>query len=781
MLTHFKSSHWLSGIMAAILLSACTGTDSSSSRPQTQSSSKATVDPSDSSSSTPALSSASVSSVRVSSAAVSSSFSSAHTSGAAACNTFAPVLAAFKQSNCILCHGATAFNNLGGGLNLESGNVGKRLLERKTANTAAACQDDVLINQAKPNRSLLLKLINNNKYTNLAATGCNRNPMPFAAKSDASQFMPAAAYACVASWVSHVAATQTPAEQTPNSSAFMAADAGMALAKAKYILHGAAPTSRELERIGGSEGTFNASALRSLIKQWEQTPQYETKMRSFLKATLQQRSIGDRQYVNQLSRIVGGGAPLDADAMRQNLDESFIHTAWDIVNTDQDFRAVISTRSWRVTTALLAAYVWMDKPKHPQGKFFRNLEHLKPEDFRDWRTVHLTQADEAAEYTNTAGFTSNLRNIPDGGTLALQFPRVGFFSAPVFLKSWQTNDDNQFRVTLNQTLIVALGKTFEPSDATAHISDNGIPQEHAVKGSVCYECHRHMDPMRLVFLNSMNTRYRATTPDNRLKPSFSFYGVTQDFTTMDQFATLLRDHPQMPINWVQKVCVWGNSQRCDEADPEFKRLVNVFTESNYALRVLFRHFFSSPLFTQVSQTRTFEQQDGLVSMSRGEHFCNAMAARVEQINTITGRTQSLRICSNDQLGVVPQDLYSRGEVDLIQASRMILFDAKSIDSECSRVAGDAIKKIFDANAPVAENLEYMVEYVMGIPNNHHRYSATLAGLRRIYDLSNQPNNCADPLNQGSEITCGFGSNKQHSLRAAWFAACTSPELIGVGI
>lgn len=90
-------------------------------------------------------------------------------------------------------------------------------------------------------------------------------------------------------------------------------------------------------------------------------------------------------------------------------------------------------------------------------------------------------------------------------------------------------------------------------------------------------------------------------------------------------------------------------------------------------------------------------------------------------------------------------------------------------------------KVFNLTVPVNDNLNYMVEYILGRPKNHHRYPNSFKELRRIYDLSNKPNNCNNPLSQGEEVTCGFGMDIRHSLKAAWFAACTSPELIGVGL
>ena len=53
-----------------------------------------------------------------------------------------------------------------------------------------------------------------------------------------------------------------------------------------------------------------------------------------------------------------------------------------------------------------------------------------------------------------------------GTELALRVPRVGFFTTPAFFGNWATNTSNQARVTINQTLIVALGRSFDDSNNT---------------------------------------------------------------------------------------------------------------------------------------------------------------------------------------------------------------------------------------------------------------------------------------------------------------------------
>ncbi len=62
---------------------------------------------------------------------------------------------------------------------------------------------------------------------------------------------------------------------------------------------------------------------------------------------------------------------------------------------------------------------------------------------------------------------------------------------------------------------------------------------------------------------------------------------------MDELANILANHSQFPIAWIQKLCMWGNSQRCEETDDEFKRLVKFFKNKNFNYRLTVREFFSS--------------------------------------------------------------------------------------------------------------------------------------------------------------------------------------------
>ncbi len=700
------------------------------------------------------------------------------------------VKAVFTQNNCDACHGE---GNELGIVNLQTGNVGARIIGIPTTTELSACKGDLLIDHNSPEDSLILSLIDKGRHEALKNNGCDRPSMP------QNKYLTDQEVLCVQSWVEHVAKTELPPEK-PQQVAFEFASPHMALSKAKYILHGGTPTEEEFSAVAEGSNQLDPQTLRNQIIEWEKTPQYEKKIRNFLDLALQQKEVGNANYAEQFNNIRNGtnrAENYDAGKFEENLNTMFSRTAWRIFSQNNDFRNVLSTRTWEVTTAGLAALAWLDKPNQPGTKDYRLIPrldmristntHLIPSDFEDWRTVTFEPSGNPANYQAKADFMQSLRDIPDGGTLKLRYPRLGFFSSPVFLNYWETNDDNMFRVTIQQTLIVALNKRFDASDNTVTASFDGIDEDHAgtkAEGKVCYQCHRMMDPMKLVFENYLVSRYRSKPTDTSRQPGFAFVGVSETFNNPGQFAKILRNHPEFAKGWVQKLCLWGNSMPCDESDPEYQRLVNFFKSNKFNLRLLLRQFFSSPIFTANEKVLTHENNGYLASLSRSNHICHALETRLESVKSELGTSGESTVCRDNAMGVIPEDGYARGAVDLVQATHLSLFDAKSIDRQCSVVANRlmAAGNPFDRQALNNEQIfAAMVRKVWGYPNNHPQYQERLDALKRIYAIATHKTACEQsPFNQGDEISCGMGLDRLAGLRTAWFTTCSSPEVISVG-
>jgi len=103
-------------------------------------------------------------------------------------------------------------------------------------------------------------------------------------------------------------------------------------------------------------------------------------------------------------------------------------------------------------------------------------------DFADWHPV-ATRAPKPGEATTPFFDVAKLRAAKE---LVLNVPRIGFFSTPAFFANWSTNTSNLYRVTMNQTLIVALGQSFDGSGNTVPVSEAGLDAEHAGPGTPCY-------------------------------------------------------------------------------------------------------------------------------------------------------------------------------------------------------------------------------------------------------------------------------------------------------
>lgn len=795
---------------SALVLAGCAGTSEPSS------SSNATSTVSQVASSLPAISSApssraASSSVRPSSAPVvssssivrSSSSSSAPAVSSAASSSatlpsacrFDDVKKVFTDNNCMLCHNAQSFGGIGGGLNLDTGNVGANLLDRTTGFGGVPCADEKVIDSNDMGNSLLLKLIDPNRYPDFNAGSCKRNPMP----QTGARLKPAEVK-CVEQWIEHVIDTENPTvEPEAPAEPFAVADSASALIKAKYLLNGSAVTKQELNAVV-SGSNFDPVALRERITQWQKTPNYEAKMKSFLKQALQMEEIpGSFGYRYQLGNFGGVRSKIDNHrALWEGLNNMFVDMAWDIVKNDQRFNRIATTRRWKVTTAILVALGYAEKENQTPGRVYSELpakedrlqlfEHLKPSDFNDWRYVNITQSDNPIRYANTAGYAATMRNYKHNDEVAMRFPRVGFFSAPAFLELWVTNDGNQFRVTASQSLITALDATFSASDPTAHRGEAGIDLDHADPSTVCYQCHRLMDPMKLVFSNFQTTNHRSKDVDDSVKPSFAFMGVRSAMKTPDDFGRLLAEHPRFPVAWVQKLCMWGNSQRCSEADPEFQRLAESFKNNNLNFNQLVRDFFSSPIFTATEKMETHEKNEYLVSLSRSNHLCHAIDTRLADIKATNNTKGSVQICNKNsgKLGIIGKDGLNRGDAEFVQVKSVSTFDAQSIDSQCaaarSKIFANSDNRIIDSRKSIDEITGQITRQFMGLPENHSRYNKTVNELKRVYNIASNGTNCPGGTNAFDQnaVSCGFGESKVKALEYVWFAACTSPELISLG-
>ncbi len=373
-------------------------------------------------------------------------------------------------------------------------------------------------------------------------------------------------------------------------------------------------------------------------------------------------------------------------------------------------------------------------------------------DHNDARQVSIeTTTGTSAKFFEIAA----LRRLNAGEIFRLRTARPGFFNSSVFRDNWPTNVDNDFRVTLNQTLMVALGATFSPGDATVGAT-TGIDEAHADPTSTCYHCHRLMDPMRPFFANSIDTFYRAaTTPP--VGATFAFLQSTRTGTSVDDFALALVEHPRFAIAWVLRICSWANSRACSAAEPEVVALANGFRQ-NWNFRKLIVDTLSSPLVTGLSGTSLSEAPT--ISITRRRHLCSVLRVR------LGGLVDSSNICTDTTTDLsrgIADDAFARNQPEFVQTSQPGTFFAAGTERICEKLATRAVNVHFPAD-DVPGSTSKLAEQLMGLPPSHPRHNTAITEL----------------TNHVASVVAAGGTAAQ-AMQSAFVVACTSPDVTGVGL
>ena len=678
------------------------------------------------------------------------------------------------------CHGA----QFQGNLDLASPGLAARLVG--AVSQTDACGGQPLVDPDDLDRSLLLRVIDPARY--------HESPCGVMMPLGQSSGVSADTLACFESFVASLR-DDDDGDPTDDEPAAEAVAPASYVNKVKTLLTGRAATSEEIARVEAAP-----SALKALIADWVETPEWESKLREFLKVALQQR-VASRLPV-QFGTLRGARLPM----FRANLEESFVRTAAAIVAEGRPFTDILTTRRWAVTTAMLAALAFVDQteatmrnvkhsviagagadslqdrvwhvasmpdtctPRSPiatvemmdlmlgfatcQGMtVYRFTDSLLGDaDFEDWRMVDLSKATSAAEVP----LFYDVARLRTAERVALMQPRVGFFTTPAFLENWETNEDNQFRVTTSQTLIVALGEIFSPADATVPVRLDGLAREHAEPGTTCYGCHQFLDPMREYFARNFSFQYRRGNTAGNITPSFAFHGVVHDAGSLGDFASTLAKHPDFAPGWVQKLCYWANSQACDRNDPEFTRVTQAFVASGFKFKTLLVELLSSPLVTYA--TAGAGEAQAFVSITRKQHLCQLLSVRL-------GISDACAEARNFA-GLIPEDDFSRGSAEPVQTAVTGLFHYAAAEKLCARLAGVLVGAgesfRFPVSAPEAA-LDTFVTDLMGFGPGHPRAAATRAQLGSHYERATAQ------------------TNAQAALRSAFVLACMAPEVMAVGL
>ena len=396
-------------------------------------------------------------------------------------------------------------------------------------------------------------------------------------------------------------------------------------------------------------------------------------------------------------------------------------------------------------------------------------------DWDNWKVVTV-RTPNAGEQPTVFFDIAKLRTATE---LVVTTPRVGYMTTPAFFANWPTNASNQHRVTINQTMIVALNKSFDDTinNNIPSIDTDTDPVDHVKPGTVCYSCHLSLDPMRQLFRQTYSFFGSPQTDVAQIGLTGAF--AFDDMLVMNltggikDLASNLAKHHRLPAAWTQKLCYYANSAPCLEDDPEFVRVADVFKNSNFNFRTLIRELFSSPLVTLAKRTKTFTDTEAPVTIQRQEHFCSAVSARLGitdacAMNTIAGLTPLQTTVSSLSLSI-PAASYSRGAESPVVSRDPNLFFRASVENICRRLADEVVDKTpapsrYTSTMP-APAIDDFVKTVMGIPQADTRYAAARTILQEHFDAASKT----------------AGIVVKDALKSTFVLACSSPTSVSSGL
>jgi hypothetical protein len=458
-------------------------------------------------------------------------------------------------------------------------------------------------------------------------------------------------------------------------------------------------------------------------------------------------------------------------------------------------------------------YPFLGQPEcweHPSKPYMTDA------DVSDWRWVTITPKQSGDSYIQPY----DLPSLEKTNTIKLAMPRVGFYTTPAFLALWNTNDSNQHRVTMNQTLLASLGISFTSDNDLTPLTETGLASSHTTTSGECYGCHKSLDPMRQFFANQydFNDRndfvanpFTGSQPNPRpaspMAAGFAFGDVNwaspSSGTSMADLGPLLlkvtdqdskQPLPMFAISVAEQLCFWANSTACSTDDSVFRGIVNDFVTSKYNFPALVKELFSSALLTGAAATTTFPADSAgnetvPVSISRQNQLCGALSARLGITDVCALGAAIPTSAQNTTVtiaGSVAQDAFSRGSQTPVTPSYPDLFYRAATEELCENIANQAVDATgspFTSSSSSCSNgdglLTKFVEQVMGLDPSDSAHADVLMILE---------NHCATAAKTKTTTTGGgFGgggttaSSQTTAVRSTFVLACESPTALGIGL
>jgi hypothetical protein len=398
---------------------------------------------------------------------------------------------------------------------------------------------------------------------------------------------------------------------------------------------------------------------------------------------------------------------------------------------------------------------------------------LTPADFNDWTMVTIRSPVGSEAVTKFY----DLITLRGTSELVLSVPRVGFFSTPAFFANWQTNISNQMRVTMNQALIVALGSQVDGTDSTMTPGNPppGLATDHA-SGGECFGCHQTLDPLRSIFSATYSWNYHNQLDATwTAQPGmFAFRGVIKPVSSMADLGNVLATHPLFAGAWAQKLCTYVNSAPCKPDDPEFQRVVGVFTSSSYSWNALVHELLSSPIVTNASETATADAVGEVVAVERRDHLCAALDNRLGFADVCALDATTRRSGAIPQIvSGLPSDGYGRGSTTPVLPNQPTLFYRAGLENICEAVAGQVIDvtsskqvagvKYWSSTAPDAAIADFVGTVMALVPSDPRAAPAT-ALLTSHFTAAMQQ-----------------GASASDALKSTFVTACLAPSAVSIGL
>lgn len=128
--------------------------------------------------------------------------------------------------------------------------------------------------------------------------------------------------------------------------------------KVKNLLTGLAATDAEVAAV-----TADPNALKGLIDQWMQAPEFQARMEDFFRNAFQQNNVS----LNDLNTNLGNGVnftQMNGDyraRLERSLMDSFPRTVWQLVQEGRPFTEALTTNRFMLTTAQLTMLEYSDE------------------------------------------------------------------------------------------------------------------------------------------------------------------------------------------------------------------------------------------------------------------------------------------------------------------------------------------------------------------------------------------------------------------------------------